>query len=174
MYCIDDGDIEELPLTITIVLTLVQQIGQKCDLQDLGSQLGLTHQDIDEMERKRHSLEQLFNMCLRSGLQDWEHLMALLKGYAIEQDREEAVAQETGRCDEDSQLTTPAITSDIRIHTPPSVASDIHSLRCLPIEEGMLFMPPFLISLAKGTVVVLCICYTSCYIPNLYVENKVS
>ena len=141
-YCYaDDGIIEdhisgpsELPLTITFVLTFLQQIRPKCDLQALGSQLGLTNHDIDEMERKRHDLEQLVNICLQRGFQNWEQVMAILKELAIEQD--EAIIQtEIGQqCGEDSQPATPCVTSETQ--ASPSISPDIRSV-ALPIQNGM-------------------------------------
>lgn len=126
--------------TVHTILQIFKETQLKCNLRILGSQLGLSIQDLDDLEKKRDQLAQLLDTCLQRGLlADWEQLVATLKKPALERyGRETVLRIESEQCRRGSSTSVQS-----EILSPISVTSDSHPLETslsleMPTEDGKL------------------------------------
>lgn len=113
-----------LPCTVSNVLGIFKETRLQCNYRVLGSQLGLTTQDLDDcdMENKKHDPSQeqfcqLLDICSQRGFLDWKNIVNTLKKPALKQcGRETVLRIESEQCRRGSSTS---------IHSP------LLSLQCL-------------------------------------------
>ena len=135
-----------LPCTVPNILGILKETGLRCNLRVLGSQLGLTTQDLDDydMENKKHparkQLHVLLDICSQRGLLDWKHIVETLKKPALEQYGRNTVSRIVSeQCRRGSSASTQSL-----LLSPVSVTSESHPFEKSaslegPVEEGKLY-----------------------------------
>lgn len=92
----DENDVEQsfLPCTVSNVLQIFKETHLRYNLRILGSQLGLSVQDLDDIakiEKTEQRIKELLDMCLQRGLLDWKRLLDVLKRPALKKHGSETV-----------------------------------------------------------------------------------
>lgn len=95
-------DDTKLPCAVPNVLHIFKETQLRCNLRVLGSQLGLSTQDMDGIEskekKKRRRLEQLLDICSQRGLLDWKHIVNTLKKPALEKHGRKTIEMLSEHC----------------------------------------------------------------------------
>lgn len=118
-------DDAKLPCTVLNVLHIFKETQLRCNLRTLGSQLGLSTQDMDGIEskeeKKRRRLEQLLDICSQRGLLDWKHIVNTLKKPALQKHGRKTIEMLSEHCRRGSSASVQSV-----LHSPISPASVFH------------------------------------------------